>query len=80
MNLSTLEMHGVQYASDRRHEADTARLIAQAPRERHGLRFFARALRGLALRLTWAAERIDPTAERAVAFDAATWHPSRHAA
>lgn len=81
MNLTQLEMHGVQYARERRFEADTARLFAQAPRRpRHTFRFVARAMRGLARRLATAAERMDPApAERAPSLDAA-WHPTRHAA
>ena len=81
MYLTQLEMHGVQYARERRSEADAARLFAQAPRRpRHTFRFVARAMRGLARRLATAAERMDPTtAERAPSLDAA-WRPTHQAA
>jgi len=64
MTLNNDWNHGALIAQSYRDEADTHRLLAQAPRRPAYRPTLARALRALAQRLARTAERFEPTPAR----------------
>ena len=74
MNLHADWNSGPAIAERYRREADTARLLALAPRRRAGRPVVARALRTLAQRLARAAERLEPTPATPAARATEAWN------
>lgn len=64
MQVFHAETHGAALAQRYRQEAETARLLALAPRPRAGRPTVARALRSLAQRMSAYADRLEPTTAR----------------
>jgi hypothetical protein len=75
MNPIHVQTHGAALVQRYRQEAETARLLALAPRRRAGRPKVARALRSVAQRLSAYADRLEPTPGR---FAHRGHAPTRH--